>query len=452
MVIVRGKAKNLLEKAKESCILAVDVYNKPSTSFRSGAYVVLMTIAWTSLFHAIFEKNNINYFYRKKDSIRYVKIDGDKKAWELSECVKQYFKLNLKEEIPIKENIEFFIPLRNKIEHRFMPALDELIFGEVQALLHNFEYIISKEFGEKHSLNINLVFSLQFANVYPKSDKSVITPSNDFLRIKEHIDSYRDDLSNEVFSDQRYSFKAYLIPRLSNNENRAECAIEWVPYDPSNPEEMAKYQHMVGFIKEKVTHVANLDYIRAKDVAEQVKTELTNVYGCEIKFAASHHYICSIHYEIRPPKNEIRQKTKTKKEFCVYDKFHNDYMYTKVWVNFLIRNLSDQETFLSLFPPQRSIIFGLITSSEVIKRLKMGLRDYYGKSIKFSNADHLLCCAHYDIRPMIGQEPQDQTNGEFCSYEGNDRYLYTPEWPEFLIEKLKEPDEVEDIFGENKFE
>ena len=31
MVIVCGKAKNLLDKAKESCLLAVDVYNNPKT-------------------------------------------------------------------------------------------------------------------------------------------------------------------------------------------------------------------------------------------------------------------------------------------------------------------------------------------------------------------------------------------------------------------------------------
>ena len=54
MVVVRGKAKNLLEKAKESCLLAVDIYNKPKTSFKSDAYIILMNIAWTSLFHTIF--------------------------------------------------------------------------------------------------------------------------------------------------------------------------------------------------------------------------------------------------------------------------------------------------------------------------------------------------------------------------------------------------------------
>ena len=103
MVIVRGKAKNLLDKAKESCLLAVDVYNKPKTAFKSGAYIILMNVAWTSLFHAIFHYKKINYFYRNNKNPRfYEKIDGRKKAWELNKFNNKLFKL-------IKEKIENFL-------------------------------------------------------------------------------------------------------------------------------------------------------------------------------------------------------------------------------------------------------------------------------------------------------------------------------------------------------
>lgn len=39
------KVRNMLEKAKESAMLAIEVYNKPATKFRSGGYIVLMCIA-----------------------------------------------------------------------------------------------------------------------------------------------------------------------------------------------------------------------------------------------------------------------------------------------------------------------------------------------------------------------------------------------------------------------
>jgi hypothetical protein len=57
-------------KARESAILAVDIYNKPATRFRSGGFIVLMTIAWTSLFHAVFFKQRKKPFYRNPQNLR----------------------------------------------------------------------------------------------------------------------------------------------------------------------------------------------------------------------------------------------------------------------------------------------------------------------------------------------------------------------------------------------
>jgi hypothetical protein len=72
-----------LDKARESALLAVETYNRPGTRFRSGGYIVLMCIAWTALFYAIFFKSGVKPFYRKKTNRRHFEtVDGDKKAWE----------------------------------------------------------------------------------------------------------------------------------------------------------------------------------------------------------------------------------------------------------------------------------------------------------------------------------------------------------------------------------
>ena len=128
-----------LAKARESALLAVGIYNRPGTEFRSGGYIVLMVIAWTALFHAIFLKMGLKPFHvklRRGKYIRYEKVDGDNKAWELAECVRQFYG---NKNTPARKNLEFFVGLRNKIEHRTMPYLDDQIFGECQALLLNFE-------------------------------------------------------------------------------------------------------------------------------------------------------------------------------------------------------------------------------------------------------------------------------------------------------------------------
>ncbi|MFQ5799931.1 MAG: DUF3644 domain-containing protein [Bacteroidota bacterium] len=129
------EVKALLQKARDSAILAVETYNRPTAAFRSGAYVVLMIIAWTSLFQAIFLRRNTKPYYRKPGSRRYQRIDGDFKRWEVAECLRQYYQ---NDNHAVRKNLEFFIALRNKSEHRSLPQLDTEIFGECQAMLMNF--------------------------------------------------------------------------------------------------------------------------------------------------------------------------------------------------------------------------------------------------------------------------------------------------------------------------
>jgi Protein of unknown function (DUF3644) len=151
-----------LEKAGDSAFLAVETYNRPRTSFRSGGYIVMMCIAWTALFHAIFFSRKTKPFYRKKSNRRHFeRLDGDKKAWELSQCMAEFWGT---EHPPVRKNLEFFVRLRNKIEHRSMPSLDIAIFGECQALLFNFEDLITREFGNKYALNESLSLALQFSS------------------------------------------------------------------------------------------------------------------------------------------------------------------------------------------------------------------------------------------------------------------------------------------------
>src|SRR5690625_6862204 len=59
------KVKISLQKARDSALLAVEMYNKPGVKFKTGGYVVMMVIAWTSLFHAIFFRRKIKPFYKE---------------------------------------------------------------------------------------------------------------------------------------------------------------------------------------------------------------------------------------------------------------------------------------------------------------------------------------------------------------------------------------------------
>jgi len=435
------KVKELLEKSKESCLLAVDIYNKPKTSFRSGGYVVLMIIAWTSLLHAIFEKKNVKYYYRDKNNPRlYQKINGERKAWELGECIKEYLKDKDHSYEPIRANINFFLPLRNQIEHRFMPELDNVIFGECQSLLNNFEQILLEEFGEDNCINESLVYSLQFAKTNPKN--MGIAPTNDFKRIKEHVIEFRNGLPDEVFGDPKYSFKAALIQ--TNNPNRADCAIEFIHYDESQPEQMAQLNHVIGVIKEKFTPVSNLGLFKASDVTKKVQKNLTEHYGVKIIFTTHHHNICCLEYNIHPPKDSANKRD-TNIDFCTYDEVFDNYVFKPSWIENLTEKLSNKDEFLRIFPQRKKEVLGLLTSTEVGNKVKKELNHYHDSKVKFSYLHNGVCSREYGVRPLAGQ-PKNDTNEQYCIYNGNDNYLYTPKWVDLLVDKLKDRSEFLRIF------
>ena len=81
MNLRKGKTKTLLQSSIDSALLALEVYNKPRTPFRSKAFITLMIIAWTRLFHAYLNTTiGDKFYYKRKNSNRYIIKDGEHRA------------------------------------------------------------------------------------------------------------------------------------------------------------------------------------------------------------------------------------------------------------------------------------------------------------------------------------------------------------------------------------
>lgn len=342
------KVKRCLEKALDSALLSVETYNKPAVKFKSGGYIVLMYIAWTSLFHAIFFKRGIKPFYREKNKMRFKRVDGEIQFWELSTCVKEYFK---GEECAIKKNIELFIPLRNKLEHKFLPELDANIFAECQSFLLNFDKIVEKEFGEDYCLKETLSFALQF---FPSSRtlSMGVKTSKDAQKIAQFIDRYRASLSTDVIQSGEYSFKAFLI-QVANHKSSDALPVQFFPYDKLTDDEKKKVERIAGLIKEKHIPVANKGTLKPATVVQQVQEKLGNpiiIRGKKQinKFNFNTHTNCWKKYGVRPETHSENPEM-TNPEFCIYDEPNNSYLYTERWVDFLVEKMQDEREYNSLF-------------------------------------------------------------------------------------------------------
>lgn len=343
------EVKTLVQKARESALLAVETYNPPTATFRSGAYIVLMVIAWTSLFHAIFLRKRIKPFYRKPNSRRYIKLDGEPKRWELKECLQQHYK---GDNPAARKNLEFFIGLRNKIEHCSLAQLDPEIFGECQAMLLNFESLLISEFGDRHAIRGGLSFALQFVKTAPKvSSSSLAKPHQKSLNaVRQYVDAFRSSLSTEVQSDLAYSFKVFLLPKVGNHASKDAVAIEWVRYDPSNPEEMKQYERVVAMIKPKEVRVANLGLLKPTQVIAEVKLKLKK------PFTIWDHKSAYEHFNVRPPTG-ASDPGACDTRYCHYDDLHKDYCFRAEWVEFLVNRLEDDETYKAIIQRKKRSMF-----------------------------------------------------------------------------------------------
>lgn len=118
-----------LEKARTAAIAAIEAYNKPGSRFRTAHFIVLMNIAWTALFHAIFFERGEKPYYSRGEGTgtRYEKVAGEYKHWDLMECLRRYYR---EQNPPERSNIQFLIGLRNEIEHRDIPELEPTLYGE----------------------------------------------------------------------------------------------------------------------------------------------------------------------------------------------------------------------------------------------------------------------------------------------------------------------------------
>jgi len=261
----------LIEKVREAAVLAIDIYNRPMTAFRSQGFIVMMIIAWTSLMHAMYESEGIDYHYYGKDGRPEI-VNGDMKTWELSTCTEKCSKITE----AVKRNIGFFIGIRNKIEHRYAPAIDIAVFGQSQALLYNFETLLTREYGAYYSLNNTLTIPLQVIMDRPawQADSMKKYQAKHYQELKEYIDAYQANLSEEIQVSQEYSFRVYLVPKIGNHLTSSDIAVEFVKYDPDNPEQFQGLEKQIVAFRDKTIQVANQGKLKPKDVWVAVEARI----------------------------------------------------------------------------------------------------------------------------------------------------------------------------------
>ena len=337
----------LLANARESALAAIRIYNDPLAGYRTEAFVVLMIGAWNSLLQAMLERSGIDFHERDEDGNK-VQIREREKVlgtWELVELA-----LDGDEFRPLRANLDFFIGLRNEIAHRYLPALDIEIVGEAQAMLLNFEDILTTEFGRDAALGDRLAVPLQLSGFRNDGTLSALRKAQGKLAtdIEQYLARHRAEQDNDVLASPKYCRRIFFIHATANRERSADAVVHFISPDEVTPELEAELAQIGVVTRQRITPVASGDLLRPTEVVDQVAGKLP------FRFTMHTHTQCWKHFEVRPPGRSANPES-TDGRYCRWDRLSKGYGYTKAWIDKLVRHLSEPEEYEKVvgFPPDQ---------------------------------------------------------------------------------------------------
>lgn len=220
----------LLIKAREAMIAAVQTFNSAGLTFRAELFIVTAIIAWTYLLHAWFKREGIDYRYPGQKT-----KEGADKFWELGHCLKQG-------KCPAKgglaKNLKFLIEIRHEIEHRSTSRIDDALGAKHQSCALNFNNLLKREFGAQYGLEKRLPIALQFVSFGAEQRSALKKASGLPKNIEAAIDAFEHGLTEDQMKDPAYRMSYGFVPMAAKKPGAADTAVQIVPPGSAEAEEI----------------------------------------------------------------------------------------------------------------------------------------------------------------------------------------------------------------------
>jgi hypothetical protein len=328
----KSRWHSTVEASRGEVLTAVDLHNSPTSERPLDSYLVHMHLAWLYLLQAEFQKNGINYFYRDTKTKRYLKVDGDRRAWELERCVKVRWPSVAD---PVRQNLELTIKLRDKVEHRFEKGLAVASAGFTQSLVINYEEELVTEFGPEYSVadRVHLpvalsTFSREGAAALAAAQASLPKPLQDFF-----VD-YRAGLDESTRSNPAFEFRIEIIQKRAPT-SQADMAVEFVRLDELTPEERQAYEALERtgriVLRDKARDVSNAGWSLPKPTSIAIEAQLG------LRFSLTDFAKAWKYFDVRPGWDKpVNDRAKTDLLYCRYDTAFGAYVYSQAFVDLVV--------------------------------------------------------------------------------------------------------------------
>jgi hypothetical protein len=127
-------------------------------------------------------------------------------------------------------------------------SLDEFLSGRYQACILNYNQYIKKLFGEKHSLDAHLSYSLQFMELSKEQLQGGKIEAEIPQRLKAYIIEFDGALDHDEYNSPNYSYRLLFKKKLVNRPGQADKVVEFI--DPKS--ELAKAIDKEYWVKKEI--------------------------------------------------------------------------------------------------------------------------------------------------------------------------------------------------------
>ncbi len=334
--------RHTLDEARRQALVAIDFYNRPGDRRSFSDFIVHIHLAWQNLLHADRMRRKAEIFYRESGPRRLFKRnpDGSKKTWDLSQCLRHEFKDN----DPIRANVEFFVGLRNHVEHRFQDSVLVATAAEAHACIINFEAELVRRFGSRETLGSELKFPVFVQSLSPSRYEEQRNLRRGLpAAVSTFITEFQVGLPDEVRSDERFAYRLLLLP-MKGPKTEADLALNFVRQEDLSEEELQALLGQEGsvIVAEKYREAVHGDEMLPKAAAAAVEKRIP------FKFRVNDFTAIRKAWQIGPAKSGDKEQLPKSDGYCVYSPAFKQFVYRPKLVDRIVGAVDTTEKYQAL--------------------------------------------------------------------------------------------------------
>jgi hypothetical protein len=259
--------------------------------------------------------------------------DGAEQALDTIELVGKAF--NADERRGIRENVRFWVDLRNAVAHRHLPALDLKTIPFAQAGLLNFEGLLVDEFGDVHQLGEQLSIPLQLVGFRDPDVLATRLRSLAALPVDvQAVLSRADEADTELLSDETFLMRVAFVPVVPSSGRNPDSVAYFVRPGEVPDELDETLQRYVILPKASRGPRPN---IGGKRVVKEVQRRIP------FTFNTNDHAAVARYLGVRP---ERGQPDRSLDElFCDYVTAAKIYVYNQQWIDRVVSEVQTADGF-----------------------------------------------------------------------------------------------------------